>query len=185
MHQERPRIPPPLNFPPPLGQTPPVTVLVPYPVVLPIPIPIPIPMPLTSFIQAHCSKVKTEAKSDDNEGPLDFTMNSDKKKDETNGVDRELETDTPENDACEPNGDVNERIEEEDKTEGEATESANPEQTLPKFKITRLGNKMAKIVAKPREQPESTRPLRKRRRLVEVATDDDALIPKTRKIVEV
>ncbi|KAL0830801.1 hypothetical protein ABMA28_002919 [Loxostege sticticalis] len=185
MHQERPRIPPPLNFPPPLGQTPPVTVLVPYPVVLPIPIPIPIPMPLTSFIQAHCSKVKTEAKSDDNEGPLDFTMNSDKKKDETNGVDRELETETPENDACEPNGDVNERIEEEDKTEGEAIESANPEQTLPKFKITRLGNKMAKIVAKPREQPESTRPLRKRRRLVEVATDDDALIPKTRKIVEV
>lgn len=190
MHQERPRIPPPLNFPAPIGQAPPVTVLVPYPVVLPIPIPIPIPLPLTSFIQAHCTnKIKTEAKSEDNEGPLDFTMNSDKKKDEPGGIDSNTDPDIPENSSnnnhCEPSSDLNERIEDDDKTDGEVAETVNPEQTLPKFKITRLGNKMAKIVTKPREQPESTRPLRKRRRLVEVATDDEALIPKTRKIVQV
>lgn len=186
MHQERPRIPPPLNFPGPIGQAPPVTVLVPYPVVLPIPIPIPIPLPITSFIQAHCAnKVKTEAKTEEGEGPLDFTMNSDKRKDEVNRIETNTDTEVAENNTiCEPNGDISERIEDEDKNEDETTES-NPEQTLPKFKITRLGNKMAKIVTKPREQPESTRPLRKRRRLVEVATDDDALIPKTRKIVQV
>ncbi|KAL4709561.1 hypothetical protein ACJJTC_007292 [Scirpophaga incertulas] len=186
-HQERPRMATPINFPPPLGQAPPVTVLMPYPVIipLPIPIPIPIPLPLTAFIQAHCaSKVKTEAKNDDNEGPLDFTMNSDKNKDENN-VTGEIEIESALcNTVDKPTNELNDRIEEEDKTE-DFSENSNPEQTLPKFKITRLGNKMAKIVAKPRELSESTRPLRKRRRLVEVATEDDALIPKTRKIVQV
>jgi hypothetical protein len=184
MHQERPRIPPPMNFPPVIGQPPPVTVLVPYPVVLPIPLPIPIPIPLTSFIQAHCaSKVKTEAKSDDNEGPLDFTMNSDKNKEEskvTKEVNEPVSTVYDEQ-----NSDPNDRIEDNERTEEDTPETGNPEQTLPKFKITRLGNKMAKIVTKPREPSESTRPLRKRRRLVDVATEDDALIPKTRKIVQV
>ncbi|CAG9787640.1 unnamed protein product [Diatraea saccharalis] len=187
IHQERPRIPPPMNFPPVLGQAPPVTVLVPYPVVLPIPLPIPIPMPLSAFIQAHCaSKVKTESRPDDNEGPLDFTMNADKNKEETDSVNGEPNTDVPDsNDYNEQNNVANERIDDEEKAESECTDSINPEQTLPKFKITRLGSKMAKIVAKPRETSESSRPLRKRRRLVEVATDDEALIPKTRKTVQV
>lgn len=186
---DRPRLPPPLNFPPPIqgmqGQAPPVTVLVPYPVILPIPLPIPIPIPFSAFVQAHCAnKVKTEAKTEDVEGPLDFTMNSDKKKDEE--VVEDSNEPVPElmqelSPVC---GQNNERVEE-DKVESDVTDSGNPEQTLPKFKITRLGNKMAKIVAKSREPSESTRPLRKRRRLVEVATDDEALIPKTRKIVEV
>lgn len=177
IHQDRPRLPPP--FPNPLGQTPPVTVLVPYPVVLPIPFPIPIPIPITSFIQAHClNKVKSEVKSDDTEGPLDFTMNGNKDE-EKKSDEKEV---VQEKDSIEQN-EINERLHN-DRNENEYIE-ANPEQTLPKFKITRLGNKMAKIVTKPRESSESTRPLRKRRRLVEVTTEDDPLIPKTRKIVEV
>lgn len=178
MPQERPRLFPPLNYPP-LGQTPPVTVLVPYPVILPIPLPIPIPIPLTSFMQAHrASKVKTETNNDDTEGPLDFTMNGDKKKNEEN-ISNVL-SESLDADINDQSNDINERIED---LSNESIE-INPEHTLPKFKITRLGNKMAKIVAKPRESAESSRPLRKRRRLVE-ATDDDSLIPKSRKIVQV
>nr|XP_021190089.2 sine oculis-binding protein homolog isoform X1 [Helicoverpa armigera] len=188
---ERPRLPglpPPLNFPTPIGQAPPVTVLVPYPVILPIPLPIPIPIPFSAFVQAHCAtKVKTETKPDtaEVEEPLDFTMNSDKNKrdEEVSGCASE----SPSEPALDksPVGEQNNDRLEEDKIETEINETGNPEQTLPKFKITRLGNKMAKIVAKSREPSESTRPLRKRRRLVEVSTDDEALIPKTRKIVEV
>lgn len=182
---ERPRLPPPLNLPPSLqGPPPPVTVLVPYPVIIPIPLPIPIPIPLSAFVQAHCAnKVKMETKTEDIEGPLDFTMNSDKKKEEEAGESTNETIPEPPED-INPDGDQNNERIEEDKTESEGTDAGNPEQTLPKFKITRLGNKMAKIVAKSREPSESTRPLRKRRRLVE-ATDDEALIPQTRKIVEV
>ncbi|XP_049872453.1 sine oculis-binding protein homolog isoform X2 [Pectinophora gossypiella] len=183
MVPERPRLPPPMSFPHAMGQTPPVTVLVPYPVVIPIPFPIPIPMPITSFIQAHClNKVKNEVKTDDSEGPLDFTMNADKNKAENTNI--AVTPEATEESSYPEQNDVNERLED-DRCEGEGTETGNPEQTLPKFKITRLGNKMAKIVPKPREPSESTRPLRKRRRLVEVTSEDDPLIPKTRKIVEV
>lgn len=181
MH-ERPRLPPPLNFPQPLGQPPPVTVLVPYPVILPIPIPIPIPLPLSAFVQAHATKVKTEARADDAEGPLDFTMNH--RRNEEN-------VETPPSEALQETPVLNEpehtevpRIEDDNSDNDTEVNEHEPEQTLPKFKITRLGNKMAKIVAKAREPSESSRPLRKRRRLVE-ATEDDALIPKTRKIVQV
>lgn len=110
-------------------------------------------------------------------------MNSDKKKEEEAGESTNETIPEPPED-INPDGDQNNERIEEDKTESEGTDAGNPEQTLPKFKITRLGNKMAKIVAKSREPSESTRPLRKRRRLVE-ATDDEALIPQTRKIVEV
>ncbi|CAH2084485.1 unnamed protein product [Euphydryas editha] len=187
MHPERPRLLPPMNFPQSIGQAPPVTVLVPYPVILPIPLPIPVPIPLTSFLKAHqLNKVKTEVNSDDTEGPLDFTINSDKNKNENisnTEQDIELNTEDPEKTGqSDPNKDINERIDS-DKS-SETAEVSNPEQTLPKFKITRLGNKMAKIVAKTREPSESSRPLRKRRRLVE-ATDEESLIPKTRKIVQV
>lgn len=183
MH-ERPRLPPPLNFPQPLGQPPPVTVLVPYPVILPLPIPIPIPMPLSAFLQAHlASKVKTEARTDDAEGPLDFTMNRRDEPDETNSANSEpIETETQ--DVTESTSEVDDRIEVDQSENAPATGEHEPEQTLPKFKITRLGNKMAKIVAKAREPSESSRPLRKRRRLVE-ASEDEALIPKTRNIVQV
>lgn len=122
--------------------------------------------------------MKSEVKNDDTEGPLDFTMNGNKEDEKSNGEKEVVE----ERDSTEQN-EVNERLEDE-RNENEYIEG-NPEQTLPKFKITRLGNKMAKIVTKPREPSESTRPLRKRRRLVEVTTEDDPLIPKTRKIVEV
>ncbi|XP_041979729.1 sine oculis-binding protein homolog [Aricia agestis] len=179
MMQERPRINPPLNFQGPLGQPPPVTVLVPYPVILPVPLPIPIPIPMSAFLQAHCvSKVKTEKTdlNDDSEGPLDFTMNSEKNKETQSAVpNAEASKDDPKNE------EAMKRISEERSTE--AVEN-NLEQTLPKFKITRLGNKMAKIVTKTRDS-ESSRPLRKRRRLVEVASEDDPLIPKNRKIVQV
>ncbi|CAH2269008.1 jg16032 [Pararge aegeria aegeria] len=194
MHQERPRMFPPMHFPPQInaiGQAPPVTVLVPYPVILPIPLPIPIPIPLTAFLQAHCAnKVKTEVSNDDTEGPLDFTINSDKKK---NGQESEksdvVEISNAEaadkSNQYDPDKEVNERIEADKSTTELSPEVGNPEQTLPKFKITRLGNKMAKIVTKPREPAESSRPLRKRRRLVEVSTDDDPMMSKTRKIVQV
>lgn len=185
MHQDRPRLPPPLNYPHPMGQAPPVTVLVPYPVIIPIPLPIPIPIPLSTFFQAHClNKVKTEVK-EDAEGPLDFTMNSDKNRDKNESDVRENNYVPEKSKVCEQNSEVNERLEEDDRAVNETCETVNPEQTLPKFKITRLGNKMAKIVTKPRETSESTRPLRKRRRLVEVAAEEESLIPKTRKIVEV
>lgn len=185
---ERPRLPPP-SFTTPFGhQGPPITVLVPYPVVLPLPIPIPIPMPLSAFVQAHCAgKVKTEAKSDDTDGPLDFTMNNKRDEDTTSEKAESEPVEPVTKPAPLETNEPNERLEQmetEERSETEPNESGNPEQTLPKFKITRLGNKMAKIVAKPREPSESTRPLRKRRRLVE-ATEDDALIPKTRKIVQV
>lgn len=184
MH-ERPRLPPPLNFPQVLGQPPPVTILVPYPVILPLPIPIPIPMPLSAFVQAHCaSKVKTEARSDDAEGPLDFTMNH-RRDDETTMNSEPDETET-ENATAEQQSEINDRIEIQ-RSDNDTTEPGTehePEQKLPKFKITRLGNKMAKIVAKAREPSESSRPLRKRRRLVE-ATEDEPLIPKARNIVQV
>ncbi|XP_072932902.1 uncharacterized protein Sobp [Epargyreus clarus] len=184
LHQERPRFPP-LNFPPPLGQAPPVTVLVPYPVVLPIPLPIPVPIPLSSFLRAHsANRVKTEVNNDDTEGPLDFTMNGNKNRNEEPGTNGEQsEMDEPSN-IMEAHNDASDRVEEE-RQDNEVPETSNPEQTLPKFKITRLGNKMAKIVAKVKEPSESTRPLRKRRRLVEVANEEDPLIPKTRKIVQV
>ncbi|KAG7299187.1 hypothetical protein JYU34_017730 [Plutella xylostella] len=184
MPQERPRLPFPLNVPQPLGQPPPVTVLVPYPVVLPIPIPIPVPIPMSAFLRAHMTnptKVKTEPTNDENEGPLDFTMNSDKNNEEPN-VEVNPKATEPEP-VTEPI-EVNERIEEDDRTD-EGSETGNPEQTLPKFKITRLGNKLAKIVTKPRDMSESSRPLRKRRRLVEVSNDEDTLMPKPRKIVQV
>lgn len=189
MPHERPRLPPLINFPQPLGQTPPVTVLVPYPVLLPLPIPIPIPIPLSSFLLAHRgSKVKTESKNEDTEGPLDFTMNNNKRDEEINSPNIESanisEVSNETNVNIERNADVNERLEEERFDNGTLETANNPEQTLPKFKITRLGNKMAKIVTKPREPSESTRPLRKRRRLVEVV-DDEALLTKPRKIVEV
>ncbi|VVD00641.1 unnamed protein product [Leptidea sinapis] len=178
--QERPRIVPPVNFSQAIGQPPPVTVLVPYPVILPIPLPIPIPIPLTSFLQAHnIRKMKTEVNTEDTEGPLDFTMNSDKKK-ETNST--ELTPRNEKSDEYEITKNNDERLSDNDP--GDENES-NPEQTLPKFKITRLGNKMAKIVAKTRESSESSRPLRKRKRLVEVANEDEAIITKSRKIVQV
>ncbi|XP_068617421.1 sine oculis-binding protein homolog [Battus philenor] len=181
--QERPRIIPPMNFPQPLGQAPPVTVLVPYPVILPIPLPIPVPIPISSFLQAHLSKVKTETNNEEPEGPLDFTMNSAKKKidDSEDPIEVEIQAAIQQTN-LESIVEENKRLE---KDQNETSETRNPEQTLPKFKITRLGNKMAKIVAKTREPSESTRPLRKRRRLVEVTTEDEPLIPKTRKIVEV
>ncbi|XP_052741175.1 sine oculis-binding protein homolog [Bicyclus anynana] len=190
MHQERPRMFP--QFPPQIsaiGQAPPVTVLVPYPVILPIPLPIPIPIPLTTFLQAHRSnKVKTEVSNDDAEGPLDFTINSDKNKTapakEPTEVVENNDPEAPDRSNYEPNKDIHERIEADSPMEA-IPEVGNPEQTLPKFKITRLGNKMAKIVAKTRETAESSRPLRKRRRLVEVSTDDDQMMSKTRKIVQV
>ncbi|CAH4033936.1 sine oculis-binding protein homolog [Pieris brassicae] len=182
MPQERPRIIPPINFSHAIGQPPPVTVLVPYPVVLPIPLPIPIPIPLSSFLQAHrVNKVKTEVNSDDTEGPLDFTINSDKndaKESENSQSKFNTEKETYTN---ELNKDDT-RLESEKES---LVSETNPEQTLPKFKITRLGSKMAKIVTKARETSESSRPLRKRRRLVEVTPDDDSLISKTRKTVEV
>ncbi|KAJ0183482.1 hypothetical protein K1T71_001458 [Dendrolimus kikuchii] len=185
--QERPRLPLPMNFPQTYGQAPPVTVLVPYPVILPVPLPIPVPLPFSAFLQAHqLNKVKTESKAEDTEGPLDFTMNS-YKKDEEIATSSEFNQSTSESNEAKhvyEQNEVNERITEENTIENDLTDAGNPEQTLPKFKITRLGNKMAKIVAKTREPSESSRPLRKRRRLVE-ATDDEALIPKTRKIVEV
>lgn len=186
IHHERPRPPLPMNFPQTFGQAPPVTVLVPYPVILPVPLPIPVPLPLSAFLQTHqLNKVKTENKDEDTEGPLDFTMNN--KKDEEIASSSDLNPVTNNSDevrqVCEDN-EINERLSEDNTIENDVSDTANPEQTLPKFKITRLGNKMAKIVAKTREPSESSRPLRKRRRLVE-ATDDEALIPKTRKIVEV
>lgn len=179
---ERPRLPPPLNIPQTgLAQPPPVTVLVPYPVLLPIPIPIPIPLPISAIIQAHCTRLKTEVKPDDSEGPLDFTMNNDRRMEDSHSPLTSPKLSTVNN--AEDN--ENERNEADDNRETETQEPANPEQTLPKFKITRVTNKIAKVVNKPRDMSESTRPLRKRRRLVEVSTDEDNLIAKTRKIVQV
>lgn len=136
------------------------------------------------------NKVKPEVNNDDTEGPLDFTINSDKNKNNKNEQINETSNDIQQNDNEAPDkrdldAEINARIERETPPSEITPEVSNPEQTLPKFKITRLGNKMAKIVAKPREPAESSRPLRKRRRLVEVSSDEDPLMTKTRKIVQV
>lgn len=111
-------------------------------------------------------------------------MNSDKNKDEEAKENNSETNAEPEKTTSDQSNELNDRIEEKE-AETEDSETVNAEQTLPKFKITRLGNKMAKIVTKAREPSESSRPLRKRRRLVEVVTEEDPLIPKTRKIVQV
>ncbi|GBP29407.1 hypothetical protein EVAR_22780_1 [Eumeta japonica] len=189
--QERPRVPPQINLPPTsLGQPPPVTVLVPYPVVLPIPLPIPIPIPIASFMQAHLlNKLRSDAtKTEETEGPLDFTINCDKKREAENAsheTSEASETQSNNNETKENNYELNNTNEDMSKTESDNNEGSNLEQTLPKFRITRVGTKNPKIITKARENSESSRPLRKRRRLVEVPSDDDSpLISKSRKIVQ-
>lgn len=172
--QERPRLNiPQLNIPHVgLSQPPPVTVLVPYPVLLPIPVPIPIPLPFSAFIQANRNKYKPESRADDSEGPLDFTMNGNRERSMPEYTQNEIE-------------DNSDKYDEDDHLNNDISDDSivnNPEQSLPKFKITRVGDKMAKIVTK--RDSDSTRPLRKRRRLVEPPSDDDSIISK-RKIVRV
>lgn len=182
---DRPRLPPPITLPPQaLGQPPPVTVMVPYPVILPIPLPIPIPLPVSTFAHAYNNKPRTEVnKTEDCEGPLDYTMKTitSKMLEENRTYDDHVNDEI--NNQAHENVEISDLVVEEQ--ERENIESNNPEQTLPKFKITRVNNKLAKIVSKSRDPSESMRPLRKRRRIVEAPDEEDNFIPETRKIVEV
>ncbi|XP_077294476.1 sine oculis-binding protein isoform X2 [Arctopsyche grandis] len=189
--QLRPPMPPPLHQ---LGIGPPpsVTVLVPYPVVLPIPLPIPIPIPILDFMKALDSKKwpsdqknhqKPEPDESSSEEPLDFTINSKKPY-----TDIEVDTNESKNTKEDSPGeaDTSPAKSNEFTSQLEEVESPNPEQTLPRFKITRLGSKLSKvIVPKAKDYSESTRPLRKRSRLVDVPVDEDCspVVSKTRKTV--
>lgn len=152
---------------------PPVTILVPYPIVLPIPIPIPIPMPIIDFLRAAQAKLDEQKKAtaehngnDRKESvvedePLDFT----KSKDESNMpiLTQQLRL----NKIVEPQP-VVEVVE---KDEHQITisdfdkldEMDGQEQRLPKFKITRLASK--RIIST--KESESSRPLRKRKRVID------------------
>ncbi|CAH2047504.1 unnamed protein product, partial [Iphiclides podalirius] len=198
---------------PPLSQPPPVTVLVPYPVLLPIPLPIPIPMPMSAFARAHRLRPEpsgeetepldftmTDRKRDEAkpapsietaktlEEPRSLGEPRTLEEPSTLGEPRTLEeprTLVEPRTLGEPRTLVEPRTLGEPRTLNEPKSreaDGSPEQALPKFKITRLAR--GKASAKAREA-ESSRPLRKRRRLVEVPPDDEPLIPKTRKTVEV
>lgn len=194
--QIRPPIPPLLQQ---LGIGPPptVTVLVPYPIVLPIPLPIPIPIPILDIMKALDNKKvptdqtsvhKSEPDESSSEEPLDCTMNGKKPRRENDIEENDTEFDkntfkTKESSPSELNltktKDYSGTL--------ECIDSSNPEQTLPRFKITRLGAaKLSKVtVPKTRDFLESARPLRKRSRLVDVPVDEDCgpVVGKTRKPV--
>ncbi|XP_037049153.1 sine oculis-binding protein homolog [Bradysia coprophila] len=149
---------------------PPVTILVPYPIVLPIPIPIPIPMPIIEFLKAAQAKLdeqnKTAAESNgtdrtppvNDDEPLDFT----KSKDESSmpiltqhlRLNKTIESPP-----------IAEKDEHQITISGfeKLDEMDGQEQRLPKFKITRLASKR-NISTK---ESESSRPLRKRKRVID------------------
>lgn len=199
----RPPIPPSLQQMG-LGTPPPLTVLVPYPIIIPIPLPIPIPIPIMNFVKAYESKKwpnemqthpKTDPEQSTSDEPLDFTINGPRKS--MNNINNNViplpppvvaEEQPSTTETTQPEENVStENINTEFSGHLESVDSSNPEQTLPRFKITRLGAKMAKIVIpKTKELSESTRPLRKRRRLVEPTEDECApVVAKTRKQVHV
>lgn len=163
---------------------PPVTILVPYPIVLPVPIPIPIPMPIIDFLKAAQVKLDAENKTTttgnlngngnerrdslNDEQPLDFT----KSKDECMPI---LTQQLRMNKTVE-----SQQLIEEDEHQitisgfEKLDEMDGQEQRLPKFKITRLASK--RIIST--KESESSRPLRKRKRVIDcdysrLRADDD------------
>lgn len=189
--QMRPPIPPLLQQLG-IGPPPPVTVLVPYPIVLPIPLPIPIPIPILDIMKALNSKKvptdqsvhKSEPDESSSEEPLDCTMNGKK-----SHRDCDVEANDSEFDKNQESSPSELDLSKTKDCTMESIDSSNPEQTLPRFKITRLGAaKLSKvIVPKARDYSESARPLRKRSRLVDVPVDEDCgpVVGKTRKPVHV
>lgn len=152
---------------------PPVTILVPYPIVIPVPIPIPIPMPIIDFLRAAQAKLDEQKKkttentanerrvSVDDDEPLDFT----KSKDESSMpiLTQQLRL----NKTIEPQPivEVVEKDEHQITISGfeKLDEMDGQEQRLPKFKITRLASK--RIIST--KESESSRPLRKRKRIID------------------
>lgn len=149
---------------------PPVTILVPYPIVLPVPIPIPIPMPIVEFLRAAQAKLDEQKKNaTENNGngrpgsvnddePLDFT----KSKEESSMpiLTQQLRL----NKTVEPQQ-IAEKDEHQITISGfeKLDEIEGQEQRLPKFKITRLASK--RIIST--KESESSRPLRKRKRIID------------------
>ncbi len=155
---------------------PPVTILVPYPIVLPIPIPIPIPMPIIEFLKAAQAKLDEQNRqatenenvsegrrtvSNDDE-PLDFT----KSKDESSMpiLTQQLRSNKTIESSSSPQTTI-EKDEHEITISGfeKMDEIDGQEQRLPKFKITRLASK--RIIST--KESESSRPLRKRKRVID------------------
>lgn len=147
---------------------PPITILVPYPIVLPVPIPIPIPMPIIDFLKAAQAKLDAQNKaatengnerrtSLNNDEPLDFT----KSKDECMPI---LTQQLRLNKTLESQQ-LNEKDEHQITISGfeKLDEVDGQEQRLPKFKITRLASK--RIIST--KESESSRPLRKRKRVID------------------
>lgn len=145
---------------------PPVTILVPYPIVLPIPIPIPIPMPIIDFLKAAQAKLDEQNKSTENnrkddrtsvvndDEPLDFT----KSRDESSMpiLTQQLRLNKPIESEQDEHQITISGFEKLDEIDGQ-------EQRLPKFKITRLASK--RIIST--KESESSRPLRKRKRVID------------------
>lgn len=150
---------------------PPVTILVPYPIVLPVPIPIPIPMPIIEFLKAAQAKLNEQNKdaNDRNGGSNSRTANNDEPLDFTKSKDESMPILTQQlrlnktNEPSEPTS--------VEKDEHQITISGfeklddidGQEQRLPKFKITRLASK--RIIST--KESESSRPLRKRKRVID------------------
>lgn len=156
-HHQLPRLPPGLGVPP-------VTVLVPYPIILPLPIPIPIPLPIlrppdpiklkTTPDENRPAETTTQPVEDsDDAQPLDYTKNFRRSPILEPCQDVENDTPSPQH------------------SPSTSKSSENPEQKVPKFKITRLASK--RNLAKEIER-ESSRPLRKRRCLLQ--TDQHQVI---------
>ncbi|CAD7087845.1 unnamed protein product [Hermetia illucens] len=139
---------------------PPVTVMVPYPIIVPLPIPIPVPLPITDFIKAAESrkngampsqKGETETSSHEQEEyvePLDCS----KSKPLPPEPDDVEKSSTSKDDSLHS-------------LENHNSDDIGDKDTLPKLKITRLNSKRA-IMNPPRES-ESSRPLRKRKRVID------------------
>lgn len=152
---------------------PPVTILVPYPIVLPVPIPIPIPMPIIDFLKAAQAKLDEQNKKKAENGnngneertsntnddePLDFTKSRDESSMPilTQQLRLNKTIESPQ---------IVEKDEHEITISGfeKLDEVDGQEQRLPKFKITRLASK--RIVST--KESESSRPLRKRKRVID------------------
>lgn len=137
---------------------PPVTVLVPCPIIMPIPVPIPIPINIPEFLLKLLAEMKgeesirVEGSSQDKKAS---DLNNNRSASSTTGINMSM-----------PNEPIEERVAKEQN--GSDSEMSGSETThkscevVPKIKITRL---QSKRILTTREL-DSTRPLRKRKRIV-------------------
>lgn len=153
------------------SQIPPVTILVPCPIILPIPVPIPIPINIPEFLlkllaatsaNPGSSSVATKRESgapEENAGTRagqDNDLNNNKTPSSNVGVNYSMDS----NMSSERNSQKD--VEHQHESDSDGSENAESCEVVPKIKITRL---QSKRILTSREL-DSTRPLRKRKRIV-------------------